>query len=175
MPGFFTSDDQTTEFPHQWRRCLALDQRAGAALVILVWSWTQLFRLSASMARNHGKEQPQPTVVIVDDDPAVRNSLKFSLELEGFAVRLYADGGELLADLDLPANGCLVIDQVMPGTSGLDLVDVLRKRGISNPAVLVVSDSNPRVRRRAAVAGIAVIEKPFFGNTLVDAIRDCLL
>ena len=126
------------------------------------------------MARNHGKEQPQPTVVIVDDDPAVRNSLKFSLELEGFAVRLYADGGELLADLDLPANGCLVIDQVMPGTSGLDLVDVLRKRGISNPAVLIVSDSNPQVRRRAAVAGVAVIEKPFFGNTLVDAIRDCL-
>ena len=121
------------------------------------------------------KAQLQPTVFVVDDDPAVRNSLKFSLELEGFAVRLYADGAELLADSHLPACGCLVIDQMMPGKSGLDVVEILRTRGISNPAVLVVSGSSLQVRRRAAAAGIAVIEKPFFGNALIDAIRECLM
>ena len=126
------------------------------------------------MVQTGNKAQLRPTVFVVDDDPAVRNSLKFSLELEGFAVRLYADGRELLADSHLPAYGCLVIDQVMPGKSGLDVVEALRQRGISNPAVLTVSGSSQQVHRRAAAAGITVIEKPFFGNALIDAIRASL-
>src|SRR5215471_17897005 len=105
------------------------------------------------MVQTGNKAQLRQTVFVVDDDPAVRNSLKFSLELEGFTVRLYADGGELLADPYLPAYGCLVIDQVMPGKSGLEVVETLRKRGISNPAVLIVSGPNQQVRRRAAAAG----------------------
>jgi FixJ family two-component response regulator len=113
-------------------------------------------------------------VLVVDDDAAVRNSLKFSLELEGFAVRLYADGRELLNDPQLPAGGCLVLDQVLPGMSGLDVIDALRHRGASNPAVLITSHASRQLRRRAAAAGIAVIEKPFFGNALVDAIRGSL-
>jgi FixJ family two-component response regulator len=113
-----------------------------------------------------------PTMVlVVDDDPAVRNSLKFSLELEGFAVRLYADGRELLDDPHLPTYGCLVIDQVMPGLLGLDVVAALRNRGVTSPAILITPHANPKVRQNAATAGVTVIEKPFFGNTLIDAIR----
>ena len=126
------------------------------------------------MRENRNNAQPPTPVLVVDDDQAVRNSLKFSLELEGFAVRLYADGRELLDDPHLPDCGCLVVDQVMPGMSGLDVVDALRHRGISNPAVLIVSDANRKVRQRAATAGVAVIEKPFYGNALVDAIRHSL-
>ncbi len=114
------------------------------------------------------------TVLVVDDDLAVRNSLKFSLELEGFAVRLYADGRELLNDPHLPSDGCLIVDQVMPGMVGLDVVDAIRRRGMTNPAVLIISNASPKIRDRAAMAGVAVIEKPFFGNELVDAIRDSL-
>jgi two-component system, LuxR family, response regulator FixJ len=126
------------------------------------------------MTKNENKARPHPTVLVVDDDPAVRNSLKFFLELEGFAVRLYADGRQLLDDPQLPPDGCLIVDQVMPGMSGLDVVDAIRHRGISNPAVLVTSNASPNLRNRAARAGVAVIEKPFFGNALVDAIRDSL-
>src|SRR6202521_2741772 len=126
------------------------------------------------MRQLRNEAPPPATVLGVDDDAAVRNSLKFSLELEGFAVRLYADGRELLDDPHLPARGCLVVDQTMPGMTGLDVVDALRHRGNTNPAVLIVSDANRQIRQRAATAGIAVIEKPFFGNALVDAIRDSL-
>jgi two-component system response regulator FixJ len=126
------------------------------------------------MRDNENEAQPPTTVLVVDDDSAVRLSLKFSLELEGFAVQLYADGHELLNDPQLPACGCLVVDQVMSGMSGLDVVDALRIRGSSNPAVLITSDANRRIRQRATAAGVAVIEKPFFGNALVDAIRDSL-
>jgi FixJ family two-component response regulator len=62
-----------------------------------------------------------PVVIVVDDDPAIRNSLRFSLEIEGFAVRDYPDGMELLNDRELPRHGCLVIDENMPGMKGLDV------------------------------------------------------
>jgi FixJ family two-component response regulator len=126
------------------------------------------------MRDKKNEAQPPTTVLVVDDDSAVRHSLKFSLELEGFAVRLYADGRELLDDPILPDCGCVVVDQAMPGMSGLDVVDALRRRGISNPAVLITSNASQKIRQRAAAAGVVVIEKPFFGNALVDAIRDSL-
>ena len=52
----------------------------------------------------------KPVVVIVDDDPAVRNALAFSLQAEGFRVRSYASGMELLEDSPTAKTGCLVID-----------------------------------------------------------------
>jgi two-component system, LuxR family, response regulator FixJ len=126
------------------------------------------------MAKQRDKAHSPITVVVVDDDPAVRNSLQFSLELEGFAVRVYADGRALLDDPRLPVCGCLVVDHVMPGMSGLDVVDALRQRGISSPAILITPSAGGKLRQRAAWAGVMVIEKPFFGTALVDAIRDSL-
>ena len=81
------------------------------------------------MTKDDERVRATATVLIVDDDPAVRDSLKFSLELEGFTVRLYADGRDLLSESILPDNGCLVIDEIMPGMSGLETVDALRHRG----------------------------------------------
>jgi two-component system response regulator FixJ len=134
-----------------------------------------IIEMNESMAKHNNEakhdSQPPTTIVVVDDDAAVRNSLKFSLELEGFTVRLYADGRELLEDPELPAYGCLIVDQIMPELTGLDVVAALRKRGILSPAVLITPNATPQLRQRAAAAGVAVIEKPFFGNTLVDAIR----
>ena len=124
---------------------------------------------------NRGHESQSPvTILVIDDDCAVRKSLKFSLELEGYAVRTYADGRALLDDAHLPARGCLVVDQMMPGMSGLDVVDALRTRGVSMPAVLVVSSTNHTLRQRASAVGVAIVEKPFFGNGLVEAIRKVL-
>jgi FixJ family two-component response regulator len=124
---------------------------------------------------NRGHQtQPPVTILVIDDDSAVRKSLKFSLELEGYAVRTYADGRALLDDAHLPARRCLVVDQMMPGMSGLDVVDALRTRGVSMPAVLIVSSTNHTLRQRASAVGVAIVEKPFFGNGLVEAIREVL-
>ena len=72
-------------------------------------------------------------VLVVDDDDAVRRSLKFMLELEGLDVRAYASGAALLDDDDLPAQGCLVVDQHMPHMSGVELVNRLRARNVFCP------------------------------------------
>jgi two-component system response regulator FixJ len=113
-----------------------------------------------------------PQVMVVDDDLAVRNSLKFSLEVEGFAVRVYAGGTELLNDTELSRGGCLVIDQNMPGMKGLDLVAQLRARDVAVPAILITSYPTVAVRERAAKAGVAIVEKPFLETALIDRIRD---
>jgi two-component system response regulator FixJ len=53
--------------------------------------------------------------------------LKFSLEVEGFIVRVFPDANEVLGDADLPGCGCLIVDLNMPRMNGLDLVDRLRQ------------------------------------------------
>jgi len=58
-------------------------------------------------------------MLVVDDDAAVRSSLKFILEVEGFYVRVYASAEELLKEESLPDPGCLVVDYHMPGMNGL--------------------------------------------------------
>lgn len=110
------------------------------------------------------------SVIVVDDDGAVRNSLKFSLEIEGFAVRTYADGNALL-NADAPHGACIVIDQNMPGMTGLEVLAKLRDRGVLTPAILITSHPNAALSKRAEASGIPVIEKPFFGSALLEAIR----
>jgi two-component system, LuxR family, response regulator FixJ len=114
-----------------------------------------------------------PLVIVVDDDVAMRNSLKFSLEVEGFMVRVYPGGIELLGDTELPlGGGCLVVDQNMPGMNGLDLVARLRAREIAVPAILITSYPTAALSERAAKAGVAIVEKPFLGTALIERIRE---
>ena len=112
-------------------------------------------------------------VVVVDDDPAVRNSLKFSLELEGFAVRVFSGGVEFLK-ANMPDCACLVIDQNMPGMTGLEVLKRLRDRQVSVPAILITSHPNAALRKRAAGSGISIVEKPLLGDALFSTIRAVL-
>lgn len=117
---------------------------------------------------------PAPTIiVVVDDDPAVRNSLKFSLELEGYSVRLFSGPDEVLRD-ELPTHGCLVIDHVMPHMSGLDLLAALRDRQVSLPAILITTRPSIGLRERATKMHTTIVEKPLLGDGLVQAIRQAL-
>jgi len=125
------------------------------------------------MANHREPNASRATVIVVDADAAVRNSLKFSLEIEGFAVRLYAGGADLLRAADL-AGDCLVVDQEMPGISGLDLVARLHAGRFRVPVILVTSRASSAVSSRAAHAGIPIVEKPFLGSALVDSIRDAV-
>jgi FixJ family two-component response regulator len=112
-------------------------------------------------------------ILLVDDDAAVRNALKFSLELEGFSVRLYAAPEALLAEHDLPAAACLVIDYRMPEIDGLELVERLRDRGVVLPVLLISGRVTRSLRDRASGLGIRdVLEKPL--SDLVANIRRIL-
>ena len=112
-------------------------------------------------------------ILLVDDDAAVRNALKFSLEMEGFSVRLYPTPEALLAESDLPAGGCLVIDYRMPEIDGLELVERLRNRGVALPVLLISGRVTRSLRDRASGLGIKdVLEKPL--SDLAGSIRRVL-
>lgn len=114
-------------------------------------------------------------VIIIDDDAAVRDSLKFALEMEGLNVRLYGGGEELLAARDLPAHGCLVVDYYMPAMDGVELIDRLRGRHVDLPAILITAKATQDMRERAARSGVRqVLEKPLEDGMLVDSIRHAL-
>lgn len=120
------------------------------------------------------QKEPSLRVIVVDGDEAVRNSLKFALEIEGFEVRVYSGGTELMESAEVKDCACLVIDQNMSAMSGLETVRRLRARNIAVPAILMASHPSAMLRASAKSAGIRVVEKPLLGNTLVEGIRGML-
>jgi len=117
---------------------------------------------------------PPPTLVLVDDDFALRSALKFALELDGFRVQAFASGEDLLA-AELPERDvCLVLDENLPGLGGLDSLEALRRRAVDLPALLITSHPGPGLRRRAGRLRVPIIEKPLIDDLLVRNIRSAL-
>jgi len=115
------------------------------------------------------------TIFLVDDDTAVRDSLKLLLETHGLAVRDFASGAQLLQGSAPRPGDCLICDVHMPVMSGLDVVETLAKRGVTSPAILITGRADEALRRRARAAGaFLLIEKPFDGDQLIDAIDRAL-
>jgi two-component system, LuxR family, response regulator FixJ len=110
------------------------------------------------------------TILLVDDDLALRSSLEFILGIEGYKVRAYGRGRDLLDDLDLPERGCLVIDQRLPDIEGLKVIDALRARSVELPAILVTTNPTRALRKRADAANVTIVEKPLITGALFQRI-----
>ena len=113
----------------------------------------------------------RPKILLVDDDPAVRASLAFSLELEGFLIETFECGEDLAERADYPDPGCLVIDYRLPGMDGLALLRLLRGKGVALPAVMITSAPTRKLRSEAAEAGAVIVEKPLLCDELSAAVR----
>ncbi len=113
-------------------------------------------------------------VLVVDNDPAVRASLQFALEIEGFIVHAFETGEELLAQCALPSKACLIVDFSLPRINGFELVTALRDRGIDFPTILLTADPSKQLRHQTLAAGLTLVEKPLLGNNLAEVIRDAL-
>jgi two-component system, LuxR family, response regulator FixJ len=125
------------------------------------------------MIQNQGEVAiARHVIIVVDDDPAVCNSLKFSLELEGFSVRTFGSASELLDSSDVAHGRCYVVDQKMPDMAGMELIAKLRAKKVSAPAILITSQPSGILTRLAAQSNISIVEKPLLGNALLERIRD---
>jgi len=105
-------------------------------------------------------------VALVDDDPAVRHALTFAFDTAGLRMISFADAETALADPGRGAWQCLIIDQKLPGMSGLDMLAALRGQGFSAPGILITSNPTLDMRRRARAAGIEIVEKPLLDDEL---------
>jgi FixJ family two-component response regulator len=131
------------------------------------------------MAHSHEEvhlENPRPSVVhVVDDDEAVRDSMRALLESHGLEVRDYASAREFLLGTPLQPRGCVLLDLHMPGMSGLELLDVLHTRGSRLPVIALTGRSDPALRERVVRAGaLMLLDKPVADNMLLNALMGAL-
>ena len=113
------------------------------------------------------------TIAVVDDDAAVCESMRFLLEADDLNARMYLRGAEFLRDS--PDVACLIVDYLMPGLNGLDLISELRQRGSGVPAIMITAGSTRVIEQRAAELGIQqILQKPLLGQALLCAIREVL-
>lgn len=117
-------------------------------------------------------QSDQCVVHVVDDDPALRRSLRFLLESVEWKVQLHASAEEFLEALGHPARpACVLLDIRMPAMSGLELQQVLHERGIVIPIVFMTGHADVSMAVQAMKSGAAdFIEKPFKDQVVLDAV-----
>jgi FixJ family two-component response regulator len=115
-----------------------------------------------------------PTIYVIDDDAAVRDSLRMLLEAEGFLVVEYASGAEFLRAGRLGGSSCLLLDMHMPGLSGVELLARVRGDHPLVPVVVMTGRPGAAIAKAAATAGAPLLEKPFRGRELLDALERSL-
>lgn len=113
----------------------------------------------------------EPTVYIVDDNPAVRDAIGWLLEQVKLPAMAFASATEFLDAYHPDIAGCLVLDMRMPGMSGLDLQEKLLEIGAKLPIIIVTGHGDVPVTVRAMKAGaFEFLQKPFSDQVLLDSI-----
>ena len=112
------------------------------------------------------------TVFVIDDDAAVRDSIALMLGLEGYRTSVFADAEAFLAAWKEDWAGCVIADVRLPGRSGVELQDALRKRAISLPFVIITAHGDVTTARAAFRSqAVDFLEKPFDNAQLFAAIE----
>ena len=119
--------------------------------------------------------QHKPIVHIVDDDEAIRKSLHLLMQSEEIPAQTYASAEDFLDEHAQSKLGCLLLDERMPGMSGLQLLDLLKQQDVAIPVIFITGHGDIAMAVQAMKAGaIDFIEKPFDSERLLGAVRRCL-
>jgi DNA-binding response OmpR family regulator len=145
----------------------------GPALPSSLSAWSSPRRQWATVSRmTVPDDQAQPVVVVIDDDPDIRDALRGLLRAAGLCVESFASVQEFLdsAPPDLP--GCLVLDVRLPGQSGLEFQEELAKAKLRLPIIFISGHADVPMSVRAMKRGaIEFLTKPFRDQDLLDAIQ----
>jgi FixJ family two-component response regulator len=114
------------------------------------------------------------TIGVVDDDRAVRRGLTRLLEALGYRVEVYESAGEFLQQSPLDAVHCLLVDVRMPGMTGFDFLEQLRRRGYDKPIIFITGDDDTLGAMQNGESSMRVLVKPFDEDALLDALAECL-
>ncbi|WP_374510511.1 response regulator transcription factor [Niveibacterium sp.] len=124
---------------------------------------------------NNSSNLPEQTVHIVDDDEALRDSLIWLLESEGYTVATYASAEDFLAAWSPALTGCLLLDVRMPGMSGLELYEKLVAQHATLPVIFITGHGDVPMAVSALKKGaVDFIEKPFNDQDMLRLIGQCL-
>ncbi|PKO28044.1 MAG: DNA-binding response regulator [Betaproteobacteria bacterium HGW-Betaproteobacteria-9] len=116
-----------------------------------------------------------PTIHLIDDDAAVRESLALLIGTVGLRVIPWAEPQAFLDGFDREAIGAIVLDVRMPGISGLTVLDTLVAQGVDQPVILLTGHGTVEMCRRAFKAGAAeFLEKPVNDELLIEALQNAV-
>ena len=115
-----------------------------------------------------------PRVLVIEDDRTVRDSIQALLEYLGYECGLAADGPSGLRLFEGEPWDLVLTDLTLPGMSGLDVVEVIRRRAPTRPMILITGADDPFIRSRAREHHVLLVLKPFGLDTLKAAVVDAL-
>ena len=117
-------------------------------------------------------DQQLCSIAIVDDDAQVRVGLRSLLRSYGYTVDAYEDAAALLADHAAGRHHCIITDLQMPGMSGIELLEQLRRDGDQLPVILMTAFPEANLRKRAFQSGASCfLSKPFEANELLLCLK----
>jgi FixJ family two-component response regulator len=109
---------------------------------------------------------------VVDDDEMLRESLPELLREFGFSARAFSSGQEFLSSNYVDETRCLILDVAMPGMSGLEVQEELKRRGRAIPIIFITGQKDEDIRKQALRQGaVNVLYKPFSDSALLEAVN----
>ena len=129
----------------------------------------------ADAPKNGGEDRSQLLNVVVDDDESVRESLPDLLRQFGFEARAFSSAQEFLSSGCVDETSCLILDVAMPGMSGPELQQELKRRGKDIPIIFITGRRDDTIRAQVLQQGAAgFLLKPFSDLDLLAAIKAAL-
>lgn len=120
-------------------------------------------------------DSEKPTVFVVDDDDAIRRSLRLLIEDVGLNVVTYSGAQDFLDSYDPCKPGCLVLDVRMSGMSGMELHSKLIEMNIRLPTIIITGHGDVPMAVQAIKTGVFdFIEKPFRDQVLLDSVQKAI-
>ena len=121
------------------------------------------------------KGSESATVFVVDDDRAIREAMRDLLRENGYAVEVFADGPAFFEAYRPGREGCLLVDALMPGMSGVELIERLKAEGHELPAIVITGSGAVPMAVQAMKAGaVDFIEKPVGHEELLASVKRAL-
>ena len=113
-------------------------------------------------------------VLIVDDDPEIRETIQWTLEDEGLAVQTAGDGQQALERVEAQRPALILLDMGLPGMSGEEVVERLRAGSDEVPRIVVLSADGRGAERAQRLGALAYVDKPFDLDELASTVHRCL-
>jgi CheY-like chemotaxis protein len=114
-------------------------------------------------------------ILVIDDSSLARASIRKILAPEGYEILETSSGAEGIKFLSEHSPDCILMDLLMPGISGMEVLEQLHSTGSSPPVIIITADIQTSVRDRCLELGaFAVVNKPLLFETLPDTVKEAL-